>query len=498
MTRHAKHKRTPEPSPARIRLATATATAAAAALTGGLLATSAGVASADTAAAGVSQNDADFNGDGYADAIASAYGAYVNGKASAGQLAVVYGGATGNHYATISQNSPGVPGTAEAGDLFGGDSAYGDFDGDGYDDVLVGALGEDVGSDKDGGTAAILWGSAAGLKSGTTVADPRPTKHDLFGGVVEAGDFDGDGKDDIAVGSLGATTVDVFSGGFSRTSGAAVHKTLSTGVQTGDGINSLHSGDANGDGKDDLIVNGYDPSDNLNANYWIPGSTTGLTNSAAQKLPAGIITDLGDTDEDGYDDIVIGNAWDSGIAGATTGGSVFVVHGTASGPSAGDTEKFTQNTAGVPGSSEKGDTFGGEIDLGDVNGDGHLDLVVGAPGEDLTGGANAGAATVLYGSADGSGITGTGALFLEQNNAFVPNSNEKNDEFGSDVHLDDLNHDGRDEILIGAEGENGYNGAVYPVKVKADGTLAASSGIYTSTLGISASGTPSLGANFTD
>ncbi|MEV6698331.1 FG-GAP repeat protein [Streptomyces sp. NPDC051453] len=496
MTRHAKHKRTPEHSPARIRLATATA--AAAALTGGLLATSAGVASADTAAAGVSQGDADFNGDGYADAVASAYGAYVNGQASAGQLAVVYGGATGNHYATISQNSPGVPGTAEAGDLFGSDSAYGDFDGDGYDDVLVGALGEDVGSDKDGGTAAILWGSAAGLKSGTTVADPRPTKHDLFGGVVEAGDFDGDGKDDIAIGSLGATTVDVFSGGFSRTAGAAVHKTLSTGVQTGDGINNLHSGDANGDGKDDLIVNGYDPSDNLNANYWIPGSTTGLTSSAAQKLPAGIITDLGDTDEDGYDDIVIGNSWDSGIAGATTGGSVYVVHGTASGPSAGDTEKFTQNTAGVPGSSEKGDTFGGEIDLGDVNGDGHLDLVVGAPGEDLTGGANAGAATVLYGSADGSGITGTGALFLEQNNAFVPNSNEKNDEFGSDVHLDDLNHDGRDEILIGADGENGHNGAVYPVKVNADGTLAASSGIYTSTLGISASGTPGLGANFTD
>ncbi|MGX1669786.1 hypothetical protein [Streptomyces sp. NPDC055400] len=47
-------------------------------------------------------------------------------------------------------------------------------------------------------------------------------------------------------------------------------------------------------------------------------------------------------------------------------------------------------------------------------------------------------------------------------------------------------------------GENGGNGAVYPVKVKADGTLAASSGIYTSTLGISASGTPALGANFTD
>ncbi|MFF1354987.1 FG-GAP repeat protein [Streptomyces sp. NPDC058297] len=496
MTRHAKHKRTPEPSPARIRLATATA--AAAALTGGLLATSAGVASADTVPTGVAQGDADFNGDGYADAVASASGAYVNGRANAGQLAVIYGGATGNHYATISQNTAGVPGTAESDDFFGADSAYGDFDGDGYDDVLVAAPGEDVGTDKDGGTAAILWGSPSGLTGGTTVADPRPTSHDQFGGPVEAGDFDGDGKDDLAIGAFGSTKVDVFSGGFTRSAKAASRTTLSTGVQTGDGINNLHSGDANGDGKDDLIVNGYDPSDNLNANYWIPGSGTGLTTAGAQKLPAGIITDLGDTDEDGYDDIVIGNAWDSGIAGASTGGSVYVVHGTASGPSAGDTEKFTQNTSGVPGSSEKGDHFGAELDLGDVNGDGHLDLVVGAPDEDLTGGADAGAATVMYGSADGSGITGTGALFLEQNNAFVPNTNEKNDAFGSDVHLDDLNHDGRDEILIGAAGENGSNGAVYPVKVKADGTLAASSGIYTSTLGISASGTPVLGANFTD
>lgn len=51
---------------------------------------------------------------------------------------------------------------------------------------------------------------------------------------------------------------------------------------------------------------------------------------------------------------------------------------------------------------------------------------------------------------------------------------------------------------MGALGENGSNGALYPVRVNADGTLASSSGIYTSTLGISATGTPRLGANFTD
>jgi hypothetical protein len=168
----AKHKHAPAPSSARIRLATATA--AAAALTGGLLAVSAGSASAVT---GVERPDADadFNGDGIGDTAVSASGASVSGHANAGQIAVVYGGTASRTYATISQNTAGVPGSAESGDRFGTDSAYGDFDLDGYDDLLVGAPGEDVGRDTNGGTAAILWGSPSGLTSGTTVEDPGPT-----------------------------------------------------------------------------------------------------------------------------------------------------------------------------------------------------------------------------------------------------------------------------------------------------------------------------------
>ncbi|MBO1333632.1 FG-GAP repeat protein [Streptomyces sp. VRA16 Mangrove soil] len=492
----AKHKRTPAPSPTRVRLATATATAAA--LTGGLFAVSAGSASADTS--GVSASDADFNGDGYADLAVSASHAYVSGHANAGQIAVVYGGATGTHKVLLSQNSAGVPGTAESGDYFGADSAYGDFDGDGYDDLLVGAPGEDVGSDTDGGTAAILWGSANGLTSGTTVADPRPSAHDGFGGPVEAGDFDGDGKDDLAIGANNKDTVDIFRGGVSRTTGPATRSVVTVPVisDTGAGVWNLHSGDANGDGKDDLIVNGYSKDDGYNANYWLPGTSSGPSASGAVRLPEGIITDLGDTNSDGYDDIVVGDSWAT-VGGDTNSGAVSVIKGSASGPVTSSATKFTQDSSGVAGSAEKNDYFGQELDLGDVNGDGHLDLVVSADGENLTNGTDAGAVWVLYGKADGTGITGTGSLYVDQNTPGVPNSNENYDYFGSDVHIDDLNGDGRGEVYVGAAGENGSNGAVYPVYVNADGkTLTPSSALYTSTLGISASGTPRLGANFTD
>ncbi|MEU6846694.1 FG-GAP and VCBS repeat-containing protein [Streptomyces sp. NPDC046716] len=495
MSSKAKHKRVPDPSPTRLRLATATA--AAAALTGGLFV--AGATTASAATTEVAASDADFNNDGYADLAVSASHAYVNGKANAGQIGVVYGGAATTKKVVLSQNSPGVPGTAETGDYFGADSAYGDFDGDGYDDLLVGAPTEDVGSDKDGGTAAILWGSANGLTSGTTVADPRPTAHDGFGGPVEAGDFDGDGRTDLAIASNDKDTIDILSGGFSRTSGAAKRAVLKVPVisDTGAGVWNLHSGDANHDGKDDLIVNGYAKDNATNANFWLPGTSSGPSTSGSVRLPTGVITDLGDTDSDGYDDIVVGNYW-SASGGKENSGAVYVIHGTPSGPDTAGRTTFTQNVAGVPGSSETGDNFGTEVDLGDVNGDGHLDLVVGAPGEDLTGGTNTGAAWVLYGKADGTGITAQGSLFLDQNTAGVANDNEKNDWFGADVHIDDLNADGRGELYIGTPGENG-NGAVYPVNIKADGTLsAAASGIYTSTFGISATGTPHLGANFTD
>ncbi|MET8474234.1 FG-GAP repeat protein [Streptomyces sp. NPDC006422] len=489
----ARHKRTSAPSPNRLRLAVATATAAA--LTGGFFVATAGSASAATSE--VSASDADFNGDGLADVATSAPLAHVAGHANAGQVSVLYGG--GKH-ATISQDTSGVPGTAEAGDAFGSATAYGDFNSDGFDDLVVGAPGEDVGSDTDGGTAAILWGSANGLTGGKTLTDPRPTKHDAFGARLASGDFYGTHTDDIAVATPSSATIDVIGMG-----GDQSWKTVSAPVQSGSdgvGIHNLHAGDVNGDGIDDLLVNGFETDSEMgwNANYYLPGGSGFTSASGAVKLPAGIITDIGDVDNDGYGDVVIGLEWDtdSGVPGAQLGGAVKIAHGSANGPVASGVQTIDQDTSGVPGGGETGDDFGGELDLGDINGDGHLDLVVGAPGENLDGVADAGSATVLYGAADGSGITGAGSKMLSQDTPGVPNSNEKEDSFGSDVHIDDLDGDGRGDVIVGAMGENGGNGAVYALTSKSDDTLSSSAGIYVSTLGISGTGTPLLGVNFAD
>ncbi|MFI1866146.1 FG-GAP and VCBS repeat-containing protein [Streptomyces jumonjinensis] len=482
---------------------TALATAAAVAVTGGMVTISASPASA--AGSGL---HADFNGDGYTDIAVSASAAAVAGKKGAGQIVVHYGSAKGisaTNRALISQNSAGVPGSAETGDYFGAASGFGDFNKDGFADLAVGAFGEDVGSDKDSGTAVILWGSAKGLNGGTTIEDPAPAKHDHFAKSIETADFDGDGKTDIALGSTGST-VDRYRGGFTKSGGTGGHDGISLPVHTGsyNGIRYLTSGDVNGDGVADLIVNAFSTATDFNANYWVRGTRSGnLSGGSAGLLPAGTITAVGKLNSDEYSDIVIGLEWDrtkySDAAGqpAAKGGKVLVVNGSASGPVRGVSDSFTQNTPGVPGSSEKQDYFGGELGLGDINGDGHLDLAIGAYGETVGPASFAGSVTVLYGTADG--LSTAGAQSFTQDSTGVPSTPEKEDSFGSDVSLSDLDRDGKGDLTIGAQGEDDYNGSV--TLLRSDGKKITTTGARTlspGAVGISTAGYPSYGMNFTD
>ncbi|MEU0337249.1 FG-GAP and VCBS repeat-containing protein [Streptomyces sp. NPDC006193] len=488
------------------RLVLATATAAA--LTGGLLTFAASPA---TAADSVTVAKADFNGDGYGDIATSAATAYVSNRKNAGQVVVAYGTATGVSSAkrtTLSQNSTGVPGTAEAEDMFGGDLAYADFNGDHYDDLAVGSPGEKVGTDANGGSLTILWGSPTGLTGKSTgVSDPAASSHDYWGKNLAAGDFDGDGKADLVVGSSAATLY-LYRGGFTTAGAHGSRTTVKPPIQSGTndypyGPLNLTAGDVNGDGRTDLVVDGYETRTRYgwNTNYWLPGTTSGLSGASAKTLKAGIVTAVGDVNGDHFGDIVSGADWDTTLGDGTsvpdsaTGGKVNITYGSASGPAA--TTGITQNTGNVPGASEKGDAFGWELDLGDINGDGYQDLVVSSPQEDIDGVSDTGNVTVLYGSASGVD-TASGIQAFSQGTAGVPGGDETGDLFGAEVKLDDVTGDGRADLVIGSY-ENGGDGAL--TYLPSDGKKITTSGARAfgaDSAGVSTSGAPQFTAVMAD
>ncbi|MER5176925.1 FG-GAP-like repeat-containing protein [Streptomyces sp. NPDC002896] len=433
------------------------ATAVAAMTAGGLALPLAAPASAAGATAD------DFNGDGYTDLVVATPKAKVNGGSQAGQLTVLYGSASGvspNRSALISQNTAGVPGAAEAYDKFGASYATGDLDGDGYTDLAVGVPGEDS-TASDIGIVQILWGGSRGLvNGGLTVygaSDSRSAY--LYGSNLAVGDFDGDGRDQLAV--TGYAGVSVFDDGFTRSTTPA-RTELSTGPsQLYRGTGSIVAGDFDGNGADDLVVSGdSDLEDDDAAGVWLgyyAGGSDGMTfteNLGTVPLDAAHVRAAGDLDKDGYDDLV---TYGKGASGA---GTIAVHYGGSGGiPGSSRSALIDQDTPGVPGVNESGDAFGAGVSIGDVNGDGYPDAAVGAQGEGVGTVEYAGAVWLLKGSA--SGLTGSGAQSFTQNTTGVPGIAERMDRLGFDVRLQDLNGDGRADLTAAAVGEDVFDDDVH-------------------------------------
>ncbi len=119
------------------------------------------------------------------------------------------------------QDIDGVEGGSEALDNFGASLAVGDFDGDGKDDLAIGVPGEDIGNIASAGAVNILYGTNNGLTvTGDQIwhqdidgVEGGSEAFDNFGASLAVGDFDGDGKDDLAIGVPGEDIGNIVSAG---------------------------------------------------------------------------------------------------------------------------------------------------------------------------------------------------------------------------------------------------------------------------------------------
>ncbi|WP_409054875.1 FG-GAP-like repeat-containing protein [Streptomyces sp. SYP-A7185] len=461
----------------------ALSTAVAAALIGSLgVPIVAGTAAAkdgarDGGAAAVGTVREDFDGDGYQDVAVTAPGAKVGGHAWAGYITVSYGSAQGIDPArttVITQDTPGVPGESGDDNAFGYTMVSRDLDGDGLADLAVRARSYRP-EDNVNGSVIVLWGRKGGISGQDAVRVPAPANADV-GDHLTAGDFDGDGHPDLFMRNGDDYDYhDVLHGPFGRDGAPARSQQLKV-YSTDNSINSTAAGDFNGDGIEDLATFYVYENHAEGGKLWL-GSKSGLS-TAAKALNSASSTAVADFDQDGYADLatrIIPNGDTEGTE--TDPGTLKIYYGSPSGPSQTRTQTITQNTADVPGASEKGDQFGGRLSAGDANGDGYPDLAVGVPGEAIGSKAKAGAVVLL--KSGKNGLTGKGSQAFHQDTAGIPGAAESGDVFGSSLRLLDVSGDGKADLTAGAPGENlgtvVNGGAVWLLRGSASGVTATNS-----------------------
>ncbi|MFE6756702.1 FG-GAP-like repeat-containing protein [Streptomyces sp. NPDC057684] len=412
------------------------------ALTTGLLAVPLTTTPASAAASGLA---GDFNGDGYRDLAIGDRGATVDGATKAGAVVVLFGAADGldpARRAIVSQNSSGIPGAAEASDGFGTDIVAQDMNKDGYADLVVTAPGENDGEYN--GTVTVLWGSATGLTAGSAYKNPK-YKDKGFAKDIAVGDFNADGSKDLV--AVDDDNIWYLRGPFTKsgTRGSA------TNFDPIDGENispdRVVAGKVTNDGTADFAVLGDDWDTDSNRVWFYKGGSSGPTKTKKVSLPASASlmeasATIADYDKNGYGDLTLGSPR------ASTGGAVYVLPGTSTGPSS-SARTITQSTSGVPGSREFGDRFGSDVSAADTNGDGYPDLAVGVSGEMIGDGPfYAGGLTLLRGGT--SGLTGSNARWYDYGTSGIEGETTDDGALGESVQLTNVAGDGRPELVASA------------------------------------------------
>jgi hypothetical protein len=392
------------------------------------------------------------------------------------------------------QGADGIGVAPEADAQFGSALATGDFNCDGHDDAAIGMPRDDLVGAVDGGRLLVLYAVADGSgliaddrqiwsQAGAVVAgDATPFEH--FGQSLAVGDFDDDGCADLAIAVPNDDIEEVHSAGavhvlYGSPDAGLTAENDDYWHQGPSGIGSLLEendrfgsalavGDFDADGFDDLAIgvsgesigSGVDAVSNAGALHILFGGGTGLTASADVILfrggglngapqtneMLGSVLAAGDVNLlIAGDELIVGIQGHDISAALIDAGAVMLISdidGVAF------NALFTQDSDGVPGVAEAGDTFGSALAVGDFDGDGTDELAVGTNGEDLQNPdvSAVGSVNILDFNGD------TMQLWLQDD--LAPEQSDAFDSFGFALCAADFNDDGVDDLAIGVPGEN--------------------------------------------
>ncbi len=396
----------------------------------------------------------DVNGDGLADFIIGAPWGEATQGTNAGESYLVFGRqggfGSGLDLATLNGTNGVTFRGVAAGDGLGfAVSAAGDINGDGFDDLILGAREANGPGEADSGASYVVFGRAGGFTAAIDVAGLTGANGFAIIGadatdrsgysVAAAGDVNGDGIDDLIIGAPQGDPGGRANAGeayvvFGRQGGFGATLDLGTlsgtngftisGVDAGDhaGWSVASAGDLNGDGCADMVIGALyaDPAGRESAGetYVVFGRAGGfganldlssmpasmgftITGTAAANLTGHSVASAGDINGDGIDDLLIGAIYADGTGGVDAG-ETYVVFGRTTGfGGVLDLATLNGQTGFAIGGVAAGDFSGQSVSAaGDVNSDGFDDLIIGAPMADPSGRADAGSSYVIFGAAN--------------------------------------------------------------------------------------------------